>query len=112
MDDVEIAARGAGASIFARVDYVAEAAALGIQAPEAEVLIFGEPRLEMEALSDNILAGLILPLKVMVFDHKGQTIIAYEYPSEVFDDLTLSEDPSYLDRMAFILEMIASEAAL
>lgn len=112
MDDVENAARGAGASIFARVDYVAEAAALGLEAPEAEVLIFGEPRLEMQALSDNILAGLILPLKVLVFDHKGQTVIAYEYPEEIFDDLALSDDPAYLDRMSFILEMIAQEAAL
>ncbi|MEL6570978.1 MAG: caspase family protein [Pseudomonadota bacterium] len=112
MDAVEIAAREVGASIFARVDYVAEAAALGLEAPEAEVLIFGEPQLEMAALSDNILSGLILPLKVLVFSHKGQTVIAYEYPEEIFDDLKLSRDQTYLDQMTALLDAIAQEAAL
>ena len=112
MDAVEIAARGSGATIFARLDYPAEAAAMGLEAPEAEILIFGDPRLEVAALRDNILSGLILPMKIMVFSHKGQTVIAYEYPEEVFDDLALSEDATYLGDMSNILERIAQEAAL
>ena len=60
-DALEEVVRGAGATVFARVDHGAGAASVEMELPPAELLIFGNPALGTPAMQDNALAGLKLP---------------------------------------------------
>lgn len=112
MDRLEAAVTGAGASVFARVDHAAGAASVDMALAPAQVLIFGNPKLGTPAMQDDPLAGLFLPLRVLVYqDGAGQTWLAYEDPKEMFDDLSLSDDAEYIRTMTGALAKLAAKAA-
>ncbi len=113
MDRLEAAVNGAGATIFARVDHAAGAAKVDMELAPAQVLIFGNPKLGTPAMQDNALAGLFLPLKVLVYqDGAGQTWLAYEDPKEMLGDLGgISEDAEYVKTMTGALGKLTGKAA-
>ncbi len=112
MGRLESAVLGAGATIFARVDHGGGAESVGMDLADSELLIFGNPKLGTPAMQDDILAGLYLPLKILVYaDADGQTWIAWEEPEETFDDLDIDDDAAYLDVMEDALEKFAEAAA-
>lgn len=78
----------AGAKLMARVDHGAGAQAVGSDIGASQLLIFGNPKLGTPVMEQNRLAGLMLPLHVLVYeDAQGQTWIAYENIDERLDDL-------------------------
>ncbi len=78
MDALEAAVEGAGATVFARVDHAGGAEGVGMQLAPSEVLIFGNPKLGTPAMQADPLAGLFLPMKVLVYeDADGQVWLAY-----------------------------------
>lgn len=113
MDRLEEAVQGAGATVFARVDHGAGAEAAGMQLAPAELLIFGNPKLGTPAMQDDPLAGLYLPLRVLVYsDAEGQVWMAYEEPREMLDDLPgIDDDAGYLGKMSGALKALTSKAA-
>lgn len=112
MGRLESAVLGAGATIFARVDHGGGAESVGMDLADSELLIFGNPKLGTPAMQDDILAGLYLPLKILVYaDADGHTWIAWEEPEETFDDLDIDDDAAYLDVMEDALEKFAEAAA-
>lgn len=112
MDRLEAAVTGAGATVFARVDHAAGAASVDMALAPAQVLIFGNPKLGTPAIQDDPLAGLFLPLKVLVYqDGAGQTWLAYEEPGEMFDHLSISDDADYIKTMTGALARLTGAAA-
>lgn len=113
MDRLEEAVRGAGATVFARVDHAGGAEAAGMDLAPAQLLIFGNPRLGTPAMQDDPLAGLYLPLRVLVYrDAGGQVWMAYEEPREMLDDLGgIAGDAGYLGKMSGALKALTSKAA-
>lgn len=113
MDRLEAAVNGAGATVFARVDHAAGAAKVEMELAPAQVLIFGNPKLGTPAMQDDPLAGLFLPLKVLVYqDGAGQTWLAYEDPKEMLGDLGgISEDAAYVKTMTGALGKLTGKAA-
>jgi uncharacterized protein (DUF302 family) len=107
------AIEGAGATVFAVVDHGAGAMAVGSDIGESQLVIFGNPALGTPAMADNRLAGLFLPLKMLVFeDAQGQVQIAYEDPEERLDELDgIDDDAAYLGKMRTALGTFASTAA-
>ncbi len=54
----------------------------------SQVLIFGNPKLGTPIMQADPLAGLFLPLKVLVYeDSDGQTWLAYQTPQGLLRDL-------------------------
>jgi len=113
MDRLEAAVNGAGATVFARVDHAAGAAKVDMELAPAQVLLFGNPKLGTPAMQDDPLAGLFLPLKVLVYqDGAGQTWLAYEDPKEMLGDLGgISEDAGYVKTMTGALGKLTGKAA-
>lgn len=69
----------AGAKLMARVDHGAGAQSVGSDIGASQLLIFGNPKVGTPVMEKNRLAGLMLPLHVLVYeDETGQTWIAYE----------------------------------
>ncbi len=112
MDALEAAVNGAGATVFARVDHAAGAAKAGLELAPAQVLIFGNPKLGTPVMQDDPLAGLYLPLRVLVYrDGDGQTWLAYEDPAAMLAGLNVPADAAYLQKMTGALAKLTGKAA-
>lgn len=112
MDALEAAVTGAGATVFARVDHAAGAAKVDMEIDPEQLLIFGNPKLGTPAMQDDPLAGLFLPMRVLVYrDGAGQTWLAYQDPKDMFDDLAISDDAKYVKKMTGALGKLTAKAA-
>ncbi|KRS12892.1 camphor resistance protein CrcB [Roseovarius atlanticus] len=113
MDALEAAVEGAGATIFARVDHAAGAEGAGMELAPSQVLIFGNPKLGTPAMQADPLAGLYLPMKVLVYeDADGQAWLVYEDPEEMFDELDgIDDDAEYIQQMTGALGKLTKKAA-
>ena len=113
LDALESAVTGAGATVFARVDHAGGAAGVDMNLAPSQLLIFGNPMLGTPAMQANPLAGLYLPLKVLVYeDMQGQVWLAYEDPEEMFDELDgIDDDAAYIQKMTGALGKLTKKAA-
>jgi uncharacterized protein (DUF302 family) len=72
------AIRGAGLTLFARIDHAAGAQDVGMELPPATVLIYGNAKGGTPIMLAAPQAALDLPLRVLVRQREdGQTTIAY-----------------------------------
>lgn len=112
MDRLEAAVTEAGATVFARVDHGAGAEEAGMTLADSQLLIFGNPQLGTPVMQEDPLAGLYLPLKMLVYDDgSGQVFVAYEEPEETFDDLQVDDDLEAIEKMEDALAKFAKAAA-
>ena len=112
MDALEAAVTGAGATVFARVDHAGGAAKVDLELAPEQLLIFGNPKLGTPAMQDDPLAGLYLPLKVLVYeDAEGQVWLAYEDPRDMLDDLNIPADAEYVKKMTGALAKLTAKAS-
>ncbi|MFX0545587.1 DUF302 domain-containing protein [Roseovarius sp. S1116L3] len=113
MDSLEAAVTSAGATVFARVDHGAGAEGVGIDLKPSQLLIFGNPKLGSQAMEDDILAGLHLPMKVLVYESlDGQVYLAYEDPAVMLGNLSgVEPGATYIAEMRAALGKLTSKAA-
>ncbi|MCZ0813380.1 MAG: DUF302 domain-containing protein [Pseudomonadota bacterium] len=113
MDALVEAVEGAGATVFARVDHGAGAAGADMELAPSQLLIFGNPKLGTPPMQANALAGLYLPLKVLIYeDGEGQVWLAYEDPGATLDDLPgIEENAGYIQKMRGALGKLTEKAA-
>jgi len=111
-DALVAAAEGAGATVFARVDHGAGARQVGADVGASELVIFGNPALGTPAIEADRRAGLILPLKVLVYeDADGQVWLAWEPPSETLAEVGIDPGAEFIGRMEGALRNLTSAAA-
>ena len=71
--------RGKGLGVFARIDHRAGAREAGLDMQEEQVLIFGNPRAGTPLMVARPLAGLDLPLRVLVWRAAdGRVWVSYQ----------------------------------
>lgn len=112
-DRLVAAVGNAGATVAARVDHGGAAAGAGLEMNDAELVIFGNPQIGTPAMQDDSLAGLYLPLRVLVYeDGEGQVWLAYEDPAAMLGRLDgIGSDAPYLERMRGALRNLTAAAA-
>lgn len=111
-DRLVAAVEGAGATVFARVNHGGGAASVDMELQDAELVIFGNPRLGTPALQDDIRAGLQLPLRVLVHEGSdGGAVLVWETPESMFEGLDIAADAEYLARMNGALGNLTNAAA-
>lgn len=110
-DRLVAAVEGAGATVFARVPHSKGAASVDMELQDAELVIFGNPALGTPALQQDIRAGLVLPLRVLVHDDGGRTVITYESVDGMFEGLDITADAAFRAKMAGALEKLTGAAA-
>ena len=82
MDRLEAEVKAKGLTVFARVDHAGGAAAVGLPLRPTELLVFGHARNGTPLMQVNQVAGIDLPLKVLVYeDANGKVWLAYDDPS-------------------------------
>jgi len=79
---LEAAIAERGLTVFARIDFAADAAALGMQLRPTRLLVFGNPRAGTPLLAAAPSAGIDLPLKVLIWeDAQGRVAVGYNSPA-------------------------------
>ncbi|UWQ13544.1 DUF302 domain-containing protein [Aliiroseovarius sp. M344] len=112
MDALEAAVGNAGATVFARVDHAGGAASVDMELGASQLLVFGNPKLGTPAMQAAPLAGLMLPLRVLVYeDSDGAVWLAFEAPADMLGDLGISGDAPYVGMMTGALEKLTAAAA-
>lgn len=66
-----------GITLFDRISHSDGAAAVGQQLHDAEVLIFGSPKLGTPLMRCAPQLGLDLPLRILIADIDGQVLVSY-----------------------------------
>jgi uncharacterized protein (DUF302 family) len=71
-------------TVFARLDFAADAARVGLDMRAERMLIFGNPKAGTPLMQAVPTSGLDLPLKVLVWeDAQGKTWLAYNRPEYI-----------------------------
>jgi uncharacterized protein (DUF302 family) len=90
-----------GVKLFAVIDHSGEAQAAGLDLRDTKLVIFGNPRAGTPVMVAAPLAGLDLPLKVLVWADANQTNVSYTAPA------TLAARYALSDELAAALAIIA-----
>ena len=110
-DRLVAAVEGAGAKVFARVPHSKGAASVDMDLQDAELVIFGNPKLGTPALQADIRAGLVLPLRVLVHDDGGQTVLTYESVDGLFEGMDIPADAGFRAKMSGALKKLTGAAS-
>ena len=105
------AVEGAGAKVFAVVDHAKGAMSVGAEIPPATVIIFGNPKLGTPLIAANPQIGLDLPLKVLVWDEGGKTMIGYTDPMALKDRYGVTGADKTFSTIAGALGKLTDKAA-
>ena len=99
-----------GLRVFARIDFAADAAAVGLALRPEQLVIFGNPKSGTPLLAASPTSGLDLPLKALVWeDADGATWIAHNDPAYIVSRHAV---PDALERnIAGAAALIAEAAA-
>ncbi len=102
---------GAGATVFAVIDHGAGAASVGQALNPARVVIFGNPMLGTQVMQDDLLAGLALPLRILVYEgDDGITRLAHEDPSAFLGGYDVSPEAPYMETIRGALMRLGAAA--
>ncbi len=110
-DRLVAAVEGAGAKVFARVPHSKGAMSVDMELQDAELVIFGNPALGTPALQQDIKAGLVLPLRVLIHDEGGTTMITYETVDSMFEGLDIAADAEFRMKMTGALGKLTGAAS-
>lgn len=112
VEELQHAIGTAGFNIFAVVPHSKGAESVGMELNDAALIIFGNPKGGTPLMQEDIHAGLVLPLKILVYaDDEGQTWVAWQEVDDMFDDLNVPSDHPVLGNIEMAMERFAAEAA-
>jgi uncharacterized protein (DUF302 family) len=79
---LEAAVAARGLTVFARIDFAADAAAVGLTLRPTRLLVFGNPRAGTPLLTVAPTVGIDLPLKVLIWEAAdGTATVGYNSPA-------------------------------
>lgn len=101
-----------GLKRFDTIQHSKGAAAAGLDLRPTALVLFGSPKVGTPVMQGNQLAGLDLPMRMLVFEGEdGQTYLAYRQPGALVKDFALNPVPPQIAAMVKGLMGIAEEAA-
>jgi uncharacterized protein (DUF302 family) len=98
-----------GTTVFARVDHAGGARGVGLELPDEELLIFGDPRAGTALMLADPQVGYELPLRVLAWEAEGSTLVGYRPPDELAERYDVRERAEVLERMAGVLEELVAQ---
>ena len=86
IEKIRLALESHGIMVFAHIDFSGDAGRAGLTMLPEQMLIFGNPKAGTPLMQQEPVAGLDLPLKVLVWDDaQGATWIACNTPEYIVD---------------------------
>lgn len=100
-----------GLTVFARFDHAAGAREIGMDLPSEVVVVFGNPRAGTPLMQSDPRVGIELPLRVLVWDQDGRTLVGYNDPRDLAGSYDVTTQAGVLDAMSSLLARLADQAA-
>lgn len=101
-----------GYTVFAVIDHQENAGAAGTELNSSTLIIFGNPEMGSQVLSEFPLMGLDLPMKFLIWtSSRGISYISYTKPSYLFQKNTGNDVREYSAKMDEMLYGLAKEMA-
>jgi len=100
-----------GLVVFAQIDHAAAAREVGLEMAPEVVVVFGNARAGTPLMQSDPRVGIELPLRILVWEADGVTMIGYNDPRDLEPAYAISEQTATLDAMAGLLATLAREAA-
>lgn len=98
--------------VVARVDHAANAQSVNKQLPPTTLIIFGNPVLGTELMKENPVAGIDLPMKILIWqDAAGKTQLSYNDPAWIAQRHGLTTSAPVIKKMSGALNKITNKAA-
>jgi uncharacterized protein (DUF302 family) len=98
-----------GLKVFAVIDHSGEAAAVGLTLRDTKVVVFGSPKAGTPVMAAAPLSALDLPLRVLILDDAGTTVLAWTRPTALGARHHLA--PELVERIAGIEDLVRAVAA-
>jgi uncharacterized protein (DUF302 family) len=100
----------AGLTLFAQFDHAAGARDVGMDLPDELVIVFGNPRAGTLLMQADPRVGIELPLRVLVWNQDGQTIVGYNDPKDLGGTYDLTAQTTTLQAMSSLLQSLTDDA--
>lgn len=111
MDRLEAEVHERGAKVVAVIDHGAAGRKSGIDLPDMQVLIFGDPKQGSPLIAQYPKIGIDLPLKVLVWqDKQGHTQMGFTDPIKMGQWYGIEATDPTLTKMRGVLEHVTREA--
>jgi uncharacterized protein (DUF302 family) len=110
-DKLVAAVENAGAKVFARVDHAAGAQSIGEEMAGMTMVMFGNPKMGTPILKAAPKAGLDLPIRVLIWDDGGTTMIGYLDPVSLKARYEVEGADGAFDAMGKALDKLTGAAA-
>jgi uncharacterized protein (DUF302 family) len=108
---LEAAVAARGLTVFARIDFAADAAAVGLRLGPTRLLAFGNPRAGTPLLAAAPTVGIDLPLKVLIWEAAdGSATVGYNSPAWIGARHAVPEE--LRARLQLVEELAAIAAAV
>ncbi|VAV95597.1 hypothetical protein MNBD_ALPHA06-43 [hydrothermal vent metagenome] len=99
-----------GATVMARINHGAGGKKIGMDFGEVELLIFGNPKMGSPLMKQQKRIGLDLPLKILVWDENGQTMMGFNDPAKLGQWYGFDTQMPIFGKMRGVLEHVTREA--
>lgn len=93
-----------GLTIFGEVDHAEQAQQVGMDLHSVGILSFGDPKVGTILMQADPHVAIELPLKIMVFEKNGRTMIGYTDPETYSEKYDLEGQEEILKKMHNLLE--------
>ncbi len=97
-------------NLFAVIDHGAGARDAGLELADEEVVIFGDPKVGTLLMQADPNIGFELPLRILITDRGGQTVLGFRAPTELATEYDVGEHIAILERMTSLLEQLLAES--
>lgn len=95
-----------GLTIFSEVNHTEQAQQVGMELHSVRVLSFGDPKVGTVLMQADPHVGIELPLKILVAEKNGRTIVGYTDPETYSEKYDLEGKEEILKKMHNLLEEI------
>lgn len=111
LDRLSKVLKSKGITIFARVNHGAGAEKVGVDLPETELLIFGNPKLGSPLMMSQRTIGLDLPMKALAWaDADGKVYLTYLAPKALAERHGITDREKIVTTMTGALDAMTTAA--
>lgn len=111
LDKLRAAIEASPASIIHEVDHAAGAAGVDMELRPTTLVIFGNPAAGTQLMRADPMAGLSLPMKMLVAETDDGVVVVYEDPRALVGKHDLGEAAGVTDKMSGLVGKLAEAAA-
>jgi uncharacterized protein (DUF302 family) len=97
-------------TVFARIDHADGARAAGLELPDEEVVVFGNPQAGTPLMQSDPRVGIELPLRVLIWADADGTKLGFNDPRTLASEYDVGEHAETLAKMAGLLAAVIADA--